>query len=125
VHELLDLKIVPSSMIDISDGLASELHHIAKSSGVGLNIHEDKLPYATNTQETAVEFKLDPNTAILNGGEDYELLFTISQEDFEKVKKHPDINFIGYINEKSNGVNMVTAKGNPIPLKAQGWDHFS
>jgi len=124
VHELLDLKIVPTSMIDISDGLASELHHIARNSNVGINIHEDKLPYASNMQETAIEFKLDPNTAILNGGEDYELLFTISQDDFEKVKKHPDIHFIGYVNEKSSGLNMVTAKGNPIPLKAQGWDHF-
>lgn len=125
VHELLDLQIVPSSMIDVSDGLASELHHIAKQSGVGLNVHEDKLPYAANTQETALEFKLDPNTAILNGGEDYELLFTISQNDFEKVKLHPDIHFIGYINEKSNGVNLVTNQGNAIALKAQGWDHFS
>lgn len=125
VHELLDLNIVPTSMIDISDGLASELHHIANQSGVGLNIHEDKLPFATAMQETAIEFKLDPNTAILNGGEDYELLFTISQDDFEKVKKHPDIHFIGYINEKSNGLNLITTNGNPIPLKAQGWNHFN
>jgi thiamine-monophosphate kinase len=125
VHELLDLKLVPSSMIDISDGLASELFHIATQSGVGLNIHEDKLPFATEMQETALEFKLDPNTAILNGGEDYELLFTISQDEFEKVKKHPDIHFIGYINEKDNGINMVTKSGNAIALKAQGWNHFA
>lgn len=125
VHELKDLNIVPTSMIDVSDGLASELFHIATQSGVGLNIHEDKLPFAAAMQEAAAEFKLDTNTAILNGGEDYELLFTISQDDFEKVKKHPDINFIGYINEKSNGVNLVSNNGNAIPLKAQGWDHFN
>jgi thiamine-monophosphate kinase len=75
-------------------------------------------------QEAAAEFKLDTNTAVLNGGEDYELLFTISQEDFEKVKNHPDIHFIGYINEKDNGLNLVTNNGNAIQLKAQGWQHF-
>jgi thiamine-monophosphate kinase len=124
IHELDDLSIVPTSMIDISDGLASELHHIATQSGVGLNIHEDKLPFASAMQEAAAEFKLDTNTAVLNGGEDYELLFTISQEDFEKVKNHPDIHFIGYINEKDNGLNLVTNNGNAIQLKAQGWQHF-
>jgi len=124
VHELADLAIVPTAMIDISDGLASELHHIAKQSDVGLNIHEDKLPFAAAMQEAAAEFKLDTNTAILNGGEDYELLFTISQDEFEKVKNHPDIHFIGYINEKSNGLNLVSTNGNAIPLRAQGWDHF-
>lgn len=124
IHELRDKGIVPTSMIDISDGLASELMHISKHSKVGLNIHEDKLPIDKQTYDTAVEFNLDPYTCVLNGGEDYELLFTIEQKDFEKLEKHADIHFIGYINETSNGINLVTKKGNPVPLKAQGWSHF-
>ena len=91
IYELQDLKLVPTSMIDISDGLASELFHIAKKSNVGLSIYEDKLPIAKATYDTAVEFKVDPVTCVLNGGEDYELLFTINQDDYEKVKNHPDM----------------------------------
>ena len=124
IHELKDLSLVPTSMIDISDGLASELFHIAKSSDVGITIYEDKLPIAKNTMDTAVEFNIDPMTCALNGGEDYELLFTIGQNDFEKIKNHPDIATIGYIDKKENGKKMVTKNGNPVPLKAQGWQHF-
>lgn len=124
VHELRDFDVVPTSMIDISDGLASELFHIAKSSDVGITIYEDKLPIAKNAMDTAVEFKIDPMTCALNGGEDYELLFTISQNDFEKIKNHPDIAMIGYIDKKENGKKMVTKNGNTVPLKAQGWKHF-
>jgi thiamine-monophosphate kinase len=124
IHELGELGIKPTTMIDVSDGLASELFHIAKQNQLGLNIHEDKLPIDKTTYDTAVEFNIDPYTAVLNGGEDYELLFTIEPKDYEKLKNHPDIHFIGYINEQSNGVNMITKSGNVIPLKAQGWTHF-
>ena len=100
VFDLAEAGVTPMSMIDISDGLASELLHIAKNSGVGLRIYEDKVPIDHGTYETAIEFKLDPITCALNGGEDYELLFTIAKADQEKIKNHPDIHFIGYIHDR-------------------------
>jgi thiamine-monophosphate kinase len=124
IHELSDLGIVPTSMIDISDGLASELLHLQKHSGLGLKIYEDKLPIDNQTYETAVEFGLDPITCVLNGGEDYELLFTISQSDFEKLEKHRDIHFIGYMDESDKDAGLVTKSETWVPLKAQGWNHF-
>lgn len=124
VFDLQELNIKPSSMIDVSDGLASELLHISKSSHIGVRIFEDKIPIDTQAYETAVEFKLDPVTCALNGGEDYELLFTIPQADFEKIKNHPDIHFIGYVHEKIDQNIMITKQQNVVPLKAQGWDHF-
>lgn len=124
VYELADLGLVPTSMIDISDGLASELFHICKNSSVGVQIFEDKLPIDKQTYDTAGEFKIDPTTCALNGGEDYELLFTISQKDFEKIKNHPDIHFIGYVHSKEKGMNLVSKNENIVPLKAQGWKHF-
>ena len=124
IYELAELNLKPKAMIDISDGLASELFHLAKQSGVGFFIYEDKLPIDKQTYDTAVEFNLDPITAVLNGGEDYELLFSIGQDDYEKLKNHPDIHFIGYAVEKEKGINLITKNENVIPLKAQGWDHF-
>lgn len=125
VYELADLGIKPTSMIDVSDGLASELFHLATQSNVGVRIFEDKLPIDNQTFETnALEFKIDPVTAALNGGEDYELLFTIRQDDFERIKNHADIHFIGYMHEKPNENIMVTKQGNVVPLQAQGWNHF-
>lgn len=125
IFELEELGVKPTSMIDISDGLASELFHIAKNSNVGVRIYEDKIPLDEMTFNTAaLEFKIDPITAALNGGEDYELLFTISQQDFEKVKNHADIHMIGYVHEKANEHTMITKQGNVVPLKAQGWNHF-
>ena len=124
IYELTDLNIKPTSMIDVSDGLASELFHISKSSNVGVRIFEDKIPIDENAYNTAVEFKLDPFTCALNGGEDYELLFTIKQSDFEKVKNHADIHFIGYIHPDAKQNVMITKGENVVPLKAQGWDHF-
>lgn len=123
IHELADLKIVPTSMIDISDGLASELIHIAKSSNKGVCIYEENLPVYKLTYDTAYEFKIDATTCVLNGGEDYELLFTINQGDYEKVKNHNDIHFIGYIQGIDEGNVMVSKGGNKVPLQAQGWDH--
>ena len=124
IHELREAKVVPSSMIDVSDGLASELLHLSNQSGVGFKIFEDKLPIDKQTYDTAVEFKLDPITCVMNGGEDYELLFTISQTDFEKVKNHPDIHFIGYADKVSEDVGLVTKAGNWNKISSQSWEHF-
>ncbi len=124
IHEFRDLGVIPTSMIDVSDGIASDLMHICHQSGLGANIYEDKLPIDKLTYDTAVEFRLDPITCVMNGGEDYELLFTIDQEDHEKIKDHPDIHFIGYTQEKEKGLNLITKKQNVVPLSAQGWEHF-
>lgn len=124
IYELAELGIRPTSMIDVSDGLASELMHISKNSQVGVHIFEDKIPIDQDAFNTAVEFKLDPFTCALNGGEDYELLFTIKQADVEKLKKHHDIQMIGYIHPKQSENVLVTKGGNVVPLKAQGWMHF-
>ena len=124
IHELRDLGILPTSMIDISDGLASEIFHLCKQSQKGVCIYEDKLPIEKQTFETAAEFSMDPNTAALNGGEDYELLFTIDQKDFEKMKNHDDITTIGYMHAPDLGKVMVTNNKNTIELTAQGWIHF-
>ncbi|MCV9385123.1 thiamine-phosphate kinase [Reichenbachiella ulvae] len=124
IFELEELGVIPTAMIDVSDGLASELFHIATQSQLGVTIYEDKLPIDQMTYNTAVEFKLDPATCALNGGEDYELLFTISQSDFEKIKNLPDVSAIGYMDKQENGLKMVTKGGNTVPLEAQGWKHF-
>lgn len=125
VFDLNEKGIIPTSMIDVSDGLASELMHLSTQSGVGMRIYEDKIPIETFAYETAaVEFKIDPATCALNGGEDYELLFTIRQDDFEKVKNHQDIHLIGYVQEKKENV-MVTKQSNIVPITAQGWNHFA
>jgi thiamine-monophosphate kinase len=124
VFDLAEAGVIPTSMIDISDGLASELLHIAKNSGVGLRIYEDKVPIDHSTFETAIEFKLDPITCALNGGEDYELLFTIAKSDQEKIKHHPDIHFIGYIHDRKAENILITKQETAVPLRAQGWDHF-
>jgi thiamine-monophosphate kinase len=124
VFDLAEAGVKPSAMIDVSDGLASELFHIAANSNVGIRIYEDKIPIDQLTYETAVEFKLDPITWALNGGEDYELLFTISKSDQEKIKNHPDIHFIGYVHERKSENLLITKQGTIVPLSAQGWDHL-
>jgi thiamine-monophosphate kinase len=124
IYDLAEFGVIPTAMIDVSDGLASELLHIAKASQVGIRIYEEKVPIDQLTFETAVEFNLDPITCALNGGEDYELLFTIDKADQEKIKNHPDIHMIGYIHTRIDQNVMVTKEGNVVPLKAQGWDHF-
>lgn len=125
IHELADLQIVPTAMIDISDGLASELLHLSNHSQVGVRIFEEKIPLDSEVYDTAaVEFKIDPLTCALNGGEDYELLFTIRQSDFEKLKNHPDIHFIGHIHDNPAQNVMVSKQGTVVPIKAQGWNHF-
>lgn len=124
IHEFRELGVVPTSMMDISDGLASEIFHICKSSNVGATIYEDKLPIDKQTFDTAVELNLDPITCVLNGGEDYELLFTIDQKDFGKLEKHPDVHFIGHITKPEEGKFLVTKSGTVAAIKAQGWKHF-
>ena len=113
----------PTSMIDISDGLSSELLHICKASKVGCSIYEDKIPLDNQTKKFAEELNINPLVAALNGGEDYELLFTIPMSDYDKVKKEPDITIIGHITEENQGANLITAlQGSAIPLTAQGWN---
>ena len=119
---LRDLGIVPTSMIDISDGLASEALHISKHSKVGITIHENKVPIDYTAMNLANEFNLNPITCALNGGEDYELLFTINQEHYDKLKKDPDFTIIGFINDIADGNNFIANDGSSHPLTAQGWD---
>ncbi len=123
VRELLKkLEVKPSSMIDISDGLSSEILHICKQSNVGCNLYEDKLPLDPQLIATCEEFKLDSTTIAINGGEDYELLFTIALEDFPKIKGNPNFTVIGHITQPSEGVHLITRANEKIPLKARGWN---
>ncbi len=124
IHELRELGVLPTAMIDVSDGLASDVLHICRQSGVGVALFEDKLPIDAATYNTAIELNLDPVTCAMNGGEDYELLFTIRQDDYEKLKLHPDISFIGYIQEASQGTELITKSGGRVGIQAQGWVHF-
>ncbi len=120
VHQLAELNIVPTAMIDLSDGLASDLLHICSQSGVGANIFEEKLPIDDKTFLAATSLNLSPITAALNGGEDFELLFTISQADFDKIKPISDVFPIGFITENKEA-NLVMKSGQAIALTAQGW----
>jgi len=117
------LEFKPTSMIDISDGLSSEILHLCKNSKVGCNLYEDKIPMDLQTKQMAEEMNINPLVAALNGGEDYELLFTISQSDYEKIKNDPDFTIIGHMTEEADGANLVTGSGAAIPLEAQGWNH--
>ncbi|RKR81181.1 thiamine-phosphate kinase [Mucilaginibacter gracilis] len=124
VELLRDVNVVPTSMIDVSDGLASEVLHICKQSNKGCNLYEEKIPIDPMTFDTAREFNLDPTVCALSGGEDYELLFTIKQADYDKIKFNSDISVIGHITEVSAGCNLITKSGNSHELKAQGWNAF-
>jgi thiamine-monophosphate kinase len=124
VRMLKDLKIKPTAMIDISDGLASEIKHICKHSDLGCTVFEEKIPMDQQTYDTARSFDMDPTMYALNGGEDYELLFTIAQSDFEKIKNIPDITVIGHMTDKNSGINLVAKSGAVVEIKAQGWDHM-
>jgi thiamine-monophosphate kinase len=124
VQILADLHVKPHAMIDISDGLASEILHICKASNVGCKLYEEKIPIDPMTYETAREFGLDPTVCALSGGEDYELLFTIPQSDYDKVKGQLDITVIGHITEYSAGCTMISKSGNAHEITAQGWNSF-
>lgn len=119
-----ELNVVPTAMIDISDGLASELLHIAHASKVSCQIYDEKLPIDAKTAMTAMEFNINPNTCALNGGEDYELLFTIAQKDYETIASNPNFTVIGYISHQGEGSYLVDKNGAAIELTAQGWNHF-
>ncbi|GLB50787.1 thiamine-phosphate kinase [Neptunitalea lumnitzerae] len=126
IPELLkELGVKPTAMIDISDGLSSEILHISKQSKVGCNLHEDKIPLDPQVISTAEEFNMNSTTVALSGGEDYELLFTISQEDYPKIKANPHFTVIGYMTQESEGVHMVTRANTKIPITARGWNALS
>lgn len=119
---LKELGVKPTSMIDISDGLSSEILHICKQSGVGCRIYEEKIPLDPQFISTCEEFNLDSTTIALSGGEDYELLFTISQSDYDKIKGNPNLSVIGYITDKNLGENLITRAGESIQIIAKGWN---
>jgi thiamine-monophosphate kinase len=119
---LKKMGVRPTAMIDVSDGLASEILHICDQSGVGCNLYEEKIPIDPGTYNTAREFNLDPTVCALSGGEDYELLFTVDLADYDKIKGNPHISVIGHMTNKSAGANMISKSGTVHPLTAQGWD---
>lgn len=125
VEYFAEAGIVPTSMIDISDGLSSELMHICKQSNTGCMVYEDKLPFNDEMKEFAYKLKIDPTACALSGGEEYELLFTVSQADYEKIKANPGISIIGYMTEPAEGKKLITRAGNKHELVAQGWNHLS
>ena len=116
--------ITPTSMMDISDGLSSEVLHICKQSNVGALIYEDRLPIHPDAKEFAYKLEIDPTACALSGGEDYELLFTLAQADYDKIKDALGISVVGYITEESEGTTILTKGGNKHPLTAQGWNAF-
>jgi thiamine-monophosphate kinase len=124
VRYLKELNVVPTSMIDISDGLASEVMHLCKASNVGCRLYDEKIPIDGKTSMTAIDFNLDPVTCALNGGEDYELLFTVKQDDFDKIKGNPHMTVIGHMADAGEGIYYVDKNGAAIELQAQGWNHF-
>ena len=124
IEVLSAIKVQPTSMIDVSDGLASEILHICKQSNTGCKLYEDKIPIDPMTYDTARDFGIDPTVCALNGGEDYELLFTVSQADYEKIKNSPDISIIGHITEASAGCNLISKSDIVHEIKAQGWNAF-
>jgi len=125
-HDILrilrEAKVKPTAMIDISDGLASEILHLSTESKVGCNLYEEKLPIDFKTEELAKEFSIAPTVAALSGGEDYELLFTIDQNDYEKIKDIAEISIIGHMTDIKSSANLISHDGKVAPLTAQGWD---
>ena len=117
-------EIIPTSMIDVSDGISSDIMHICKQSDTGCVIYEDKLPFNEEAKAFAYKLQLDPTACALSGGEDYELLFTVSQDDYEKIKSNPSISVIGYITAPAEGKHLITRAGNKHELVAQGWNHL-
>lgn len=116
------LEVKPTSMIDISDGLSSEILHLCKQSGTGCNLYEDKLPLDPQLINVCEEFNIDSTTVAINGGEDYELLFTVAMEDFDKIKGNPNFSIIGHMVAEGEGIHLITRADTKIPLKARGWN---
>ena len=124
VELLAELDVLPKAMIDVSDGLSSEVLHLAKASKVGCHVYEDKLPIDPEVVSICEELRINTTTAVLNGGEDYELLMVIAQDDFDKIKGHPFLTPIGHITEAEKESQLITGLGQQIPLTAQGWTSF-
>ena len=125
IPELLKkLEVKPTAMIDISDGLSSEIIHLCKQSKVGCNLYEDKIPLDPQVISTSEESNLNSTTVALSGGEDYELLFTVAQEDFPKIKANPHLSIIGHMTQESEGMHLITRANTKIPLQARGWNSF-
>jgi thiamine-monophosphate kinase len=119
-----DNAITPTAMMDVSDGLSSEVLHICKQSNLGCRLYEDKIPVSEQSRKAAFKFGLDPTVCALNGGEDYELLFTMKQEDYDKVTFNEEISVIGYMSELAEGTKLITKAGNTFDITAQGWNAF-
>ena len=126
IVELLEqLEVKPTAMVDISDGLSSEIIHICKQSEVGVELYENKIPLDPQVISTCEEFNLDSTTIALNGGEDYELLMTVDQKDFDKIKANPNLTVIGYVTDKDRGMHLITRGEQVIPIIAKGWNALS
>ena len=126
IRELLEkLDVKPTAMIDISDGLSSEILHLCKQSNVGCHLYEEKIPLDPQLINVCEEFNIDSTTVAINGGEDYELLFTIALEDFDKIKANPNLTVIGHMCNVNEGANLITRASEKIPLKARGWNALS
>lgn len=116
--------ILPTSMMDVSDGISSEVLHLCKQSNLGCVIYEEKIPVAEDSRKAAFKFGLDPTVCALNGGEDYELIFTLKQEDYDKITLNEEISVIGYMKDVSEGCKLLTRGGNSFDITAQGWNAF-
>jgi len=117
-------EIIPTSMMDVSDGISSEVMHLCKQSNLGCRIYEEKLPIHDESRRAAYKFGLDPTVCALNGGEDYELIFTLKQEDHDKITFNEEISVIGYMTELEEGCKLLTKGGNTFNITAQGWNAF-
>ncbi|HKB43919.1 MAG TPA: thiamine-phosphate kinase [Chitinophagaceae bacterium] len=118
-------EIVPTSMMDISDGLSSEILHICKQSNLGCILYEEKIPFAEQMKQAAYKFEIDPTACALSGGEDYELVFTLQQSDYDKIVLNEEISVVGYMTELENGANIITKGGGKHAITAQGWNHLN
>jgi thiamine-monophosphate kinase len=123
VEYFSEAAIIPTSMIDISDGLSSDILHICKASQTGCVLYEDKFPFNEEAKAFAYKLEIDPTACALSGGEDYELLFTVSQNEYEKIKTNPSVSIIGYVTPENEGKHLITRAGNKHELIAQGWNH--
>jgi thiamine-monophosphate kinase len=124
VDFLQEAGITPTAMMDVSDGISSEVLHLCNQSGTGCRVYEDKIPISEDSRKAAYKFGLDPTICALNGGEDYELIFTIRQEDHDKIVLNEEISVIGYITTLEEGCKLISRGGNDYPLTAQGWNAF-
>lgn len=125
IEYLEQVNVMPTSMMDISDGLSSEILHISRQSNLGCRLYEDKIPVAEQSKQAAFKFGLDPTVCALNGGEDYELIFTIKQDDYEKIISNEQISVIGYMEEADQKCKLITKGGNTFDITAQGWNAFT